>query len=55
MKARMAMETVVVQDVGVVMVIKPTHAGSREGMLRLSMQSPLLVALENIGQVEHDV
>jgi hypothetical protein len=44
----MAMETVVVQDVGVVMVIKPTHAGSGKAMLRLSMQSPLPVGLENI-------
>jgi hypothetical protein len=46
--ARMAMETVVVQDVGVVMVIRPTHMGSGKAILRLSMQSPLLVGLENI-------
>ncbi len=48
MMAVMAVETAVVQDVGVVMVIKPTHARSGKAMLRLSMQSPLLVALENI-------
>jgi hypothetical protein len=46
--AGMAMETVVVQDMGVVMVIKPTHARSGKAMLRLTMQSPLLVGLENI-------
>jgi hypothetical protein len=46
--ARMAVEMVVVQDVGVVMVIKLTHLGSGKVMLRLSMQSPLLVALENV-------
>jgi hypothetical protein len=46
--ARMAVETVVVQDVGVVMVIKPTHVGSEKVMLRLTMQSPLLVGLENV-------
>jgi hypothetical protein len=46
--ARMAVETVVVQDVGMVMVIKPNHAGSGKTVLRLSMQSPLLVGLENI-------
>ncbi len=28
MMVRMALETVMVQDMGVVMVIKPTHAGS---------------------------
>jgi hypothetical protein len=44
----MAVETVMVQDVGVVMVLTPTHVGSGKAMLRLSMQSPLLVALENI-------
>jgi hypothetical protein len=48
MTARMAVETVVVQDVGVVMVIKPNHAGSGKAMLRLSMQSPLQVGLENV-------
>jgi hypothetical protein len=46
--AGMAVETVMVQEVGVVMVIKPTHTGSEKAMLRLSMQSPLLVGLENI-------
>jgi hypothetical protein len=46
--ARMVVETVMVQDVGVVMVISPTHAVSGKALLRLSMQSPLLVALENI-------
>jgi hypothetical protein len=46
--AGMAVETVMVQDVGVVMVIKPTHTGSGKAMLRLSMQSPLLVGLENV-------
>jgi hypothetical protein len=46
--ARMAVETVVVQDVGMVMVLTPTHAGSGKAILRLLMQSPLLVALENI-------
>jgi hypothetical protein len=46
--AGMVVETVVIQDVGVVMVLTPTHAGSGKAMLRLSMQSPLLVALENI-------
>jgi hypothetical protein len=44
----MAVEMVLVQDVGMVMVIKPTHAGSGKAMLRLSMQSPLLVGLENV-------
>ncbi len=46
--AGMTVEIVMVQDVGVVMVLTPTHAGSGKAMLRLSMQSPLLVALENI-------
>jgi hypothetical protein len=46
--AGMAVETVVLQDVGVVMVIKPTHLGSGKVILRLSMQSPLLVGLENV-------
>jgi hypothetical protein len=46
--AWLAVETVVVQDVGVVMVIKPTHRGSGKAMLRLSMQSPLLLGLENV-------
>jgi hypothetical protein len=46
--AGMAKETVVVQDVGVVMVINTNHVGSGKAMLRLSMQSPLLVGLENI-------
>jgi hypothetical protein len=45
--AGMAVETVVVQDMGMVMVIKPNHAGSGIAMLRLSIQSPLLVGLEN--------
>ncbi len=40
--AGMAVEMVVFPDVGMVMVIKPTHAGSGKAMLRLSMQSPLL-------------
>jgi hypothetical protein len=48
MMAGMAMETVVVQDVGMVMVIKPAHAESGKVMIRLSMQSPLLVGLENV-------
>jgi hypothetical protein len=46
--AGMAVEMVVVQNVGVVMVIKPNHTGSGKAMLRLSMQSPLLMGLENI-------
>ena len=33
--AGMAVETVMVQDVGVVMAIKPTHTGSRKAMPRL--------------------
>ncbi len=48
MTAGMAVETVMVQDVGMVMVIKPTHVGSGKAMLGLSMQSPLLVGLENV-------
>jgi hypothetical protein len=44
----MAMETVVVKDVSMVMVIKLNHAGIGKAMLRLSKQSPLLVGLENI-------
>jgi hypothetical protein len=46
--AKMAVEMVKVQDVGAVMGIKPTHTGSGKVMPRLSMQSPLLVALENV-------
>ncbi len=46
--AGMAVEIVMVQDVSMVMVIKPTHAGSGKAMLRMLMQSPLLVALEYI-------
>jgi hypothetical protein len=46
--AAMAVDADMVQDVGMVMAIKPTHVGSGKAMPRPWIQSPLPVALENI-------
>jgi hypothetical protein len=46
--AMMVMETVMVQDMGMVVVLKPTHPGSGKAMLKLSTQSPLLVGFEKV-------